>query len=358
MFEKFCAEPTPFNGCQVFLHLEAERKEIASLYKDASKSDKDIRSVIMTTLKDRKEKLLGLIPKFKNTLSEVCNLKDMEETAPKRDVLALKFLKEMIEDDIVFVDGEKEPLACGKGPITKLFQGIKNLNEVPSYTASKTTTTTTTKASTTSSTYPYSSSYPFSSSTKPIIKEYSKDDQERIASTNNELAYYQGIYIPKENTEKNLNDLSKEPPKQVFKKEQQMGPSSVRIPVAAVTEEKKKTAESLLSNYNSDLDEWKGVVLGNTVQVRNIVVNGGSLGTLLSAISDKTLKRIENIEFYGCDINKDCYDKISTFANKRKRFTFILSDCLFDASLEKVIISRKERNIIVESNARYKININ
>ena len=303
----------------------------------------------MESLNERKAKVLELIPKFKNTLSEVCNLRDIQETAPKRDVLALKLLKEMLDDDIVFVDGEKEPLALGKGPITKLFQGLKNSNDVPSYAASQTTTARKSPTSTTRSSYPYSSSL----STRPTVIEYSNDEQQHITSPNNEVTYYQGICLPKESLEKEQNSPSKEPPKQVFKKEQPQGTSRTRP--AAV--EERKTVEDLLKNYNSDTNEWNGVVLGNVIQARRIAVNGDSLGTLLYAINDKTLKGISEIVFYGCELNKDCYDKISAFANRNKRVTFVLSDCSFDASLEKVIEGRKERNITIEDNIRYKINI-
>lgn len=336
-FEKFCSEMTAFNCCQVFLNIESERKEMIQLSKDAEKIDKSIKNAIMDSLNERKEKLLDLVAKFKNMLAEACNLGDMQEKTPPRDILALKLFEEMLDDDIFFVDGEKDPLACGKGPITELFQGIKNLNKTqPSYITPKEV--------------PSSSIPPLScgqTSRITTTKVYSGKEQQQEQSVK-PGTFYQGIYLPGDDAEK---DFGKEPPKQVAKKGEPI-PSAAK-PLSC----EKKRPEQLLECYNADENEWKGVVMGNVIQVRKIVVNAESLRTLFSAIADKTLKNITNITFYSCEINSGCYERISSFAKSKKGITLEFENCLFDLSLKKRIEGRIEKNIIVSESVSYKVEI-
>lgn len=337
-FEKFCSEMTAFNCCQVFLNIESERKEMIQLSKDPEKTDKTIKNAIMDSLNERKEKLLDLVAKFKNMLAETCNLRDMQEKTPPRDILALKLFEEMLDDDIFFVDGEKDPLACGKGPITELFQGIKNLNKTqPSYMTPK-------EVPSSSSIPPPSGGHTSRTTTTKVYSGKEQQQEQTVKSG----AFYQGIYLPEEDKEK---DFGKEPPKQVAKKGDPI-PSATK-PLSC----EKKRPEQLLECYNTDENEWKGVTMGNMIQVRAITVNAESLRTLLSAIADKTLKNITNITFYLCEINSGCYETISSFAGRKKGMTFEFEDCTFDISLKKRIEGRKEKNIIVSENVNYIIKI-
>lgn len=261
----------------------------------------------------------------------------MQESTPKKDILSLKLFQEIYDDDIIFLDGEKDPLEVGKGPVTKLFQGIKNHDKPPpSYAESIKDAKSANLSNTT--TYCYSSK-------QSTIKTYPKEEQQKI-SENGKRSFYQGIDMSKMITESEFDGSIKEPPTQIPKKD------LILSDIFRPDKIKKNSPEYLLSNFNDDVNEWKGVVLGNLIQVRKIVVNVESLGTLLKAIADKTLRNISSVEFYGCEINKSCYEKICSRSGKRVEFIF--HDCVFDDSLQETIEKRKGNAIIIRDGIRYK----
>ena len=333
-FKRFCCEPTAFNGCQVFLLMEAERKEMAGLFRTTEGSDKELRDAIVSSLKERKSKLAELIAKFKNALSELCNIKEMEEVTPKRDVLAMKLFRSIFEDDILFIDGEKEPLACGKGPLTKLFQGVKKLGEPPARTGQ-------------------SSSAQYSARPRTVTYSDAQQRQQSNALSTPNYGHYQGIYLPKGSTKEELEELIKEPPSQIARKEPTLNVMSEKTNATGV-----KTPGSLLANPTSEAGDWKRVCMGNVIQARKAVVSQQALDTLLSSIADKTLKGVSEIEFISCEINAACYEKVSSFAKAHKNKNIIFTDCLFDPSSRKDIESRSRgKNVKVSENVRYKITI-